>query len=212
MKGFFKKPYRFGICYGVALALIFVFILLDTFVIPKTGTAAQTEENNTATYATAEVEESEATTTDTTYKDENMTITLTTTEQYDTVVYIADIEISDISLLKTAFAQGTYGRNIDESTSDMAADNNAVLAINGDYYGFRDNGYVLRNGKLYRDTSSGNEDLAILSDGSFTIFDEDEASASSLVEEGALQVLSFGPALVNAEKSWWEKAKKSANP
>ena len=32
----------------------------------------------------------------------------------------------------------------------MAARENAVLAINGDYYGAQEKGYVLRSGKLYR--------------------------------------------------------------
>ena len=135
--------------------------------------------------------------TENSYQDENIKITITETVYNDTTCYIADVQVSDISYLKTALAQASYGRNIKETVSDMAAGNNAILAINGDYYGFRDYGYVIRNGVLYRSNGKGNEDLAILSDGSFMLFSEDEISAEELAAQGALQVLSFGPGLVD---------------
>ena len=146
-----------------------------------------------------------------------MSVTLKETDEYDTHIYIVDIQLSDISQLKTALAENTYGRNIKETTSEMAEAHDAILAINGDYYGFRNRGYVLRNGELYRDTSNGNEDLVVLADGTFQIVDEDEVSAASLQEEGALQVFSFGPALMSngkikvSENTEVEQAKTS-NP
>ena len=81
-------------------------------------------------------------------------------------------------------------------TSEIAEENDAILAINGDFYGAQNDGYVIRNGTLYRSTSGGNEDLAILTDGSFRIFSEDEVSAEEILSEGASDVLSFGPGLV----------------
>lgn len=35
-------------------------------------------------------------------------------------MYVADIQLSDASYLKTAFANNTYGRNIKSETSTMA--------------------------------------------------------------------------------------------
>ena len=58
---------------------------------------------------------------------------------------------TDATALRSAFAQNQFGENIIENTSDIAADNDAVFAINGDYYGFRDTGIVIRNGVVYRD-------------------------------------------------------------
>ena len=40
-----------------------------------------------------------------------------------------------------------------EKTSEMAQDAGAILAINGDYYGAQEKGYVIRDGVLYRDTA-----------------------------------------------------------
>ena len=118
---------------------------------------------------------------------------------HDTQVYIADIYLTDPSQLLTAVADDTFGRNVTDKTSGIAEDNNALLAINGDYYGFRDAGYVMRNGYLYRSTArtgSGNEDLVIYADGTMDIIDESAVTAEELAENGAVQIFSFGPGLV----------------
>ena len=82
-------------------------------------------------------------------------------------------------------------------TSDTAAAVGAVLAINGDNYGSRERGYVLRNGVLYRDTpAEDQEDLVIYADGSFEIIRESGITAQELLDKGAVQVFSFGPGLV----------------
>ena len=84
----------------------------------------------------------------------------------------------------------------------MAEENGAILAINGDYYGSRQSGYVIREGVLYRDTAKeGNEDLVIFKDGSFQIIKEEEITAQELMDMGAMQVLSFGPALIENGKT-----------
>ena len=107
------------------------------------------------------------------------------------------MKINDSSLLKTAFAKSSYGKNITEKTSTIANSVNAILAINGDYYGVQERGYVLKNGVIYRDTPVNNkEDLVIYKDGSFEIIKENEISLEELLSKGAYNVLSFGPALV----------------
>jgi len=131
------------------------------------------------------------------YSDSKTSITLKRYRAYDSDIYVADITVSDASALKTALANNTYGRNITDTTSDMADENNAVLAINGDYYGARQSGYVIRNGKLYRDTSGNRDALVIQKNGEFKFVSESETSAEQLLQDGALQVFSFGPVLLN---------------
>ena len=131
------------------------------------------------------------------YSDSKTSITLKQYREYDSNIYVADVTVSDASDLKTALANNTYGRNITDTTSDMAANNNAVLAINGDYYGARQSGYVIRNGKLYRDTSGNRDALVIQKNGEFKFVSESETSASELLQDGALQTFSFGPVLLN---------------
>jgi len=136
--------------------------------------------------------------TENSYQDSNIQITIETIREYNTDIYVADVVVSDIAYLKTALANNTYGRNIKETTSDMADEHNAILAINGDYYGFRIAGFVIRNGVLYQSAArSGNsEALVINADGSFEIINESSSDAQALYDEGALQVFTFGPGLI----------------
>lgn len=187
---FFSKPYRWAGIFSLLLVGLFTFVLMDTFVLQKSMVIVASE----TSAETSTAAETEPVITATSYSDENIQISIETILKYDSTIYVADIQVSDIAYLKTAFANNTYGRNVKAKTSDIAAAQNAIFAINGDYYGFRDDGYVLRNGIIYRDSASENEALVIDQNGNFSIADESDVSMASLSENW--QVLSFGPALV----------------
>ena len=192
--------------YLILISLFTIYVLLDAFVIPQKTVVIDSDEDtdnsniNNDDDTDSNEEEKELIITDYSYQDSNITITIATIREYDTTIYLADIKLSSIDYLKTAFAQNTYGKNIKETTSTIANSNQAILAINGDYYGFRTKGFVLRNGVIYRETSNSNEALVINSDGSFTIALEDSSDLNSIKNSGALQVFSFGPALINDSK------------
>ena len=131
-----------------------------------------------------------------TYSDSKSKITVTQYRAYDSNIYVADVEVTDGTSILSAFANNTYGRNITDTTSDMAEENNAVLAINGDYYGARQSGYVIRNGVVYRSQGSNGEDMVISKDGSLSFISESDTTTDSLIQKQAWQVLSFGPVLV----------------
>lgn len=186
------KGFWFAIGYAALLTAFTVYVLMDTFTISRVYTKVDV----TAPTSPTAVDDTPVIT-ENSYTDSNISITLTEYREHDTAIYVADIRISDVQYLKTAFAKNSYGRNIKEKTSEMAQSHNAIFAVNGDYYGSREKGYVLRNGQLYRDIgSSSREDLVIWPDGSFEIVSEKNTSADTLLSEGAWQVLSFGPALV----------------
>ena len=214
-----KRPkYGFEILFGLALLLFTGWLLADTFLIKRvysaelssqtvlSETAANTDTETvvirtekTEKFAESETVPSaaeELVQSDTAYSDENISVSLQTYRILETTVYVADVRLSSPDYLRTAFAESSYGRNITEKTSEMAASVNAILAVNGDYYGAQRSGYVIRNGVLYRNTGSGSEDLVIYADGSFGIVSEDEISAEELLASGAWNVLSFGPALL----------------
>ena len=200
-----KKKVRFlwPLCYGLCLAIFTAYVLLDAFVIPRsyTQTPGVLEEKSTSSLVSSGLTNSESATSavvsDTTYKDSKTSIELKQYRENDTNIYVADIALTESSGLKAALANNTYGKNITQKTSVIAEQNNAVLAINGDYYSAR-SGYVIRDGVLYRETSSDSsqQDLVIKQDGSFEIITEGTVTAKQLLENGAQQVLSFGPALV----------------
>ena len=133
---------------------------------------------------------------DTTYQDDNVTITLKEYNQNDTRIYVADVTVTSTQYIKAAFASDTYGKNVTESTSAMAAAHNAILAVNGDYYGAQERGFVIRNGVVYRSTSAGKDVMCIYADGTMGIVSDREITAEELVANGVWQAFSFGPALI----------------
>ncbi len=209
--------------YALILTAYSVFALLDAFVIPKgivyaedsAGTAlsaahaaeeetaedaAETEETEeTAQTETAETSASEAVVTENSYTAEGITIKIDTLYEYDTAIYVAEVWVDDPSRLLTGLANGAFGRNVTATTSEIAESCGAILAINGDYYGFRDTGYVMRNGYLYRTKSAGSsqEDLVIYEDGTMEVICEGDVTAEELAEAGAVQIFSFGPGLIS---------------
>ena len=193
---FFKKSYTYAACFGILLTSSLSYSMLKTFVLSD---AIQTVKATTTDTKAAKQAAASATTTDSSYSDDNIQVNLTEKTVENTQVYIADITVSSSDYLKTALAQNTYGTNVTAKTSVTAAENNAILAVNGDYYGANSTGYVIRNGVVYRDTvreDSSNGDLAIYKDGSFKIIYEDEISAEQLVKYGVVNLLAFGPSLV----------------
>ena len=195
---FLKKRYAYASVLGLLLTGSFSYSMLKTFVLAETiSTVATTSTSSNA--AAASQAAKTATVTDSSYKDDNISVNLSETTVNNTQVYVADITLSSSDYLKTAFAQNAYGTNVTAKTSVTAADNNAILAVNGDYYGANSTGYVIRNGVVYRDTvreDSSNGDLAIYKDGSFKGIYEDQISAEQLVNDGVVNLLAFGPALV----------------
>ncbi len=188
------RKHLYTILFTLTLAAFTAYVALDAFLLVRVYGSGSESESRAASDILPTT--APAVVTKRSYQDANITLAITEYREHDTTIYVADVLLSSPSLLRTAFAQDAYGRNVTEKTSEAAQRLNAILAINGDYYGSRERGYVARNGIAYRDSSMGYDALAILADGSFLIAQEDETSLSALMEAGAMHVFSFGPALV----------------
>lgn len=147
-----------------------------------------------------ELDTSEAVVTDDSWSADGTTISVkeVSTGSGDATVtyFVADLVLSDATVLRSAFAGDAFGTNIVDETSDIAEQNDAIFAINGDYYGFRETGIVVRNGVAYRDEGA-REGLALYRDGHVELYDETATDAETLVADGVWNTLSFGPALVS---------------
>ncbi|KXU08801.1 phosphodiester glycosidase family protein [Streptococcus oralis] len=193
-----KKLYLYASVLGLLLTSSFTYSMLKTFVLAETISTVSNTSSTSDTAAASQAAKN-AHVTDTRYSDGNISVNLTEKTMNETQVYVADITLSSSDYLKTALAQNSYGTNVTAKTSVTAAENNAILAVNGDYYGANSSGYVIRNGVVYRDSvreDASNGDLAIYKDGSFKIIYEDQVSANQLVQDGVVNLLAFGPSLV----------------
>ena len=198
-----KKPFVYAGIFSLLLLLLDAGVLLKTFIIPSAITSV-TEQPNTTDIDTnrntdTDSSSQDAKITETSYQDDNIQISLETFRKYDTTIYVADITLSSADYLKTALAQNTFGTNITEKTSELAQEKNAIFAINGDYYGANNRGYVIKNGVLYRSTIRENSDygdLVIYQDGTFGIIDETQISADQLIQDGVTNLFAFGPTLI----------------
>ena len=192
---FFKKKYRFAITYAILLVGCTTYLLLDNYVLAK----KMMEIDNDRSQELAEEFSKDAIITDNSFENEFIKLKIDKIRKHDTDIFIADVKLKDISYLKTAFAKDSYGRNIIERTSQIAERNAAIFAVNGDFYGFRDKGYVVRNGVVYcseRQEKKFRDDMAIYKDGSMEVFKEYDYDLDYIYNKGAVHVFTFGPELV----------------
>jgi len=169
----------------------------DRFLIPHVEvtdvTAYEAEHASVAVTATPEA--AATTLTDTSYSNGSTSVTLSTVTTDTLTYFVADVVLGDATDLRSAFANNQFGENITQTTSEIAAANGAVFAINGDYYGFRSTGIEIRNGVVYRDEGA-RQGLAFSTDGHVEVYDETQTTAAELVASGVWNTLSFGPAIV----------------
>lgn len=174
----------------------------NRFLIPHvevTDVSAYEAEHSAVTTTTTDAARTPAVVTDTTFDNGSTSVTISTVTSGSgssaLTYYVADVFVDDATDLRSAFANNQFGENITQTTSEIAAANGAVFAINGDYYGFRSTGIEIRNGVVYRDEGA-RRGLAFYTDGHVEVYDETQTTAAALVASGVWNTLSFGPAIV----------------
>ena len=109
---------------------------------------------------------------------------------------VAEVTIADPSQLRTAVTPKGKTNRI----STLARQNNAVVAIGGDYFRNEEGGYVVRMGEVYRKKPLKSRDMLVIdANGDFHILiRSDAAELKALVESDTpiVNVFNFGPALV----------------
>ncbi len=130
----------------------------------------------------------------------------------DANYFVADIYVRDLKYLRAAFAgNGEFVSGKSDEVKNMAAENNGILAISGDYCGFSSRaGYIVRNGLLYRDKAW--EDVCVLyQDGEMVTYENDEFDLETMSQRGIWQIWSFGPMLLD-DGAVMEKFNSRLNP
>ena len=115
--------------------------------------------------------------------------------------YLADIYVRDITCFQSALARNMYGSGYRDSITDMAVLNDALLAINGDYYGNTSEGVVIRNGVIYRANRTYCDVCVLYYDGTMRVMPGSSFSVEDAIRDGAWQAWTFGPALLDTDGS-----------
>jgi len=112
-----------------------------------------------------------------------------------------EVKVAHGSQLRRALAGNEYGSSVEEYPTKMAAKANAVLAINGDFYNFRDFGITVYQRELYRHAPKSVDTCYFTSEGEM-IFSKrgelsDKAEAEQFVKDNDVVFsVAFGPVLV----------------
>ena len=139
--------------------------------------------------------------TENSYSSPDLSITVNEVNEGNLTYYVADIYVRDITCFRTALANNTYGSGFRDSITGMAALNNALLAVNGDYYGNTSEGVVIRNGVIYRANATNCDVCVLYYDGTMKVMPGSSFSVEEAVEDGAWQAWTFGPALLDTDGS-----------
>ena len=141
----------------------------------------------------------EAVSNDEKYISENVAITITHHNEPRLIYHIADVHIKNIESFQTAFAHDTFGKNYAEWPTAIDKRNDAILTINGDYYGLANVGVVIRNGVVYRSVKN-NADIAVLyRNGELKTYRSNNFNIDEAIKNGAYHAWNFGPLLLDAE-------------
>jgi len=153
------------------------------------------------------------------YRSANVSVTfdelVVEVEKGKAVCYLFDIYVRSPEFFRTSLLDNTlhggYYHRIDTLTH--ARNNDAIMAINGDYCVARDQGIVVRNGVLYR-TEPFEDILVMYTNGTMKTFEEGDYDDIDFSEENVWQVWSFGPALLDngQPKTRFDSTVSKSNP
>lgn len=115
---------------------------------------------------------------------------------------IAEIKVADGSQLRRKLAADTYGSSVQAYASKLAADANAVVAMNADFYGFRQIGVTVFQRQLFRFSPDKLDNCFINSKGDMLFVRAGGIGSEAemwnyMLDNDVLFSLSFGPILVD---------------
>lgn len=127
-------------------------------------------------------------------------ISINKVKKNDITYFLVDVQLSDASAFQTALSGGwAYGPL--DSVSNIAADNQAILAVNGDNYGTQKYGTIIRNGTLIRANTTTRNMLIVDANGDMTVLSDRKGEkpktlSQQLLDQQVWQTFEFGPELV----------------
>ena len=114
----------------------------------------------------------------------------------------AEVKLAHGSQIRRKLAEDTYGSSVQLYASEMAAAANAVIAINGDFYNFRNLGITAYQRKLYRNNPATVDSCFFTAEGDMLFSRAGELMKAGETEKfikdnNVVFAIAFGPILVD---------------
>lgn len=132
------------------------------------------------------------------YEDDSIRVEITKTTAYESTCFVAKVEIGDASQLRSETAAESFKYRRTVPGHRLAQKARAVIAINGDFYSYMNDGYMVRQGEEYRDFPDVNRDILLIDkDGNFHIVpNATREKIEAYKEKTIVNSFNFGPGLV----------------
>ena len=134
---------------------------------------------------------------DSSYSSPSVSVTITKYYHPDrfptTTYFVADIYLADIHSFRT----GLSPHGIFDVPMRIARENNAILAINGDSMLTLEDGFLVRNGDIYKTMPNGGDLCVLYYDGTMVIYDPGTYTVDEILEQEPFQIWQFGPSLLD---------------
>ncbi len=134
------------------------------------------------------------------YKSENVSVTVTQGYYQEAVYHLADIYIQDIDCFVNVFSSDEYKGRSETMESLFDGTENAIVAINGDFYALHERGPIVRDGVIYSARISRDLDIGLLlTSGELLTYRYRLLTKDVFAGLDVYQSWVFGPALLDDE-------------
>lgn len=147
------------------------------------------------------------------YEDETIHVKCWKEKISGTTANFVDVQIEHPSQFRRAFAGGSFESRMRYTPQAIAQQNNAVVAMSADYFGYRDNGIIIHHGEVKRNVifpAPRTLDILLFdSNGDMHTSRDYELESSGILEDyDIVYSFAFGPTIVSdgvvAEKEWMD--------
>lgn len=129
------------------------------------------------------------------YHDDSLDIRVHKIRAYDTSVWVAYIQIADAEQFRTEQAK-PYPSKATVKIDRLSQRVNAILAVNGDWCTYHNEGIIYRNGEVLREHSSKKHGLIVDGNGDLHIMTTMNRKEYAAFPTGVMHSFLFGPGLV----------------
>ncbi len=135
------------------------------------------------------------------YNTDRLKVSIEQKQKDGMTYFVADVQLTDVSQFKTAFAGDDFRSGIYEAVSDIAGRYSPVIAINADFCRYHREGVIIRNGELLRAQNIKKHHLLVVDKDGNLSAETDRSGKQGLVanrleQAETWQTFEFGPVLV----------------